>query len=132
VRIVQPRSLSGRLAVDQAVRPMGVELENPIPNDLKRHPADLRRFGARRAFVNRRQGEEPTRLRPVFRSLGGAPDHLRIKIGPKRIVGNRCGDPTSRLVRGSARLARRFVGARERRIPCIKPGTKATRISGSK
>jgi hypothetical protein len=84
VMVVQPRRLSGRLAIDQAVRPMSIELERPITNDLKRHAADLRRLAACAAVINRRQGQEPTRLRPVFRSLGGAPDHLRIKISPKR------------------------------------------------
>jgi hypothetical protein len=42
--------LPRRLSIDQAVRPMSVELENPIANDLKRHAADLGRLGARGAF----------------------------------------------------------------------------------
>ena len=84
VRIVQPRRLSGRLAIDQAVRPMGVELEHPIANDLKRHTANLRRLGASCTFVNRRQSQKPPCLRAILRSFRGGPDHRRVKIGPKR------------------------------------------------
>jgi hypothetical protein len=46
----------GRLSIDQALRPMSIELENPITNDLGRHAADLGHLCARSAFVNRRQG----------------------------------------------------------------------------
>src|SRR5208282_4743369 len=83
-RIVQPRRLSRRLAIDQAVRPERVELEHPIANDLKRHTANLRRLGASCAFVNRRQSQKPPCLRAILRSFRGGPDHLRVKIGPKR------------------------------------------------
>src|SRR5271154_1009527 len=84
VRIVQPRRLSRRLAIDQAVRPERVELEHPIANDLKRHTANLRRLSASCAFVNRRQSQKPPCLRAILRSFRGGPDHLRVKIGPKR------------------------------------------------
>jgi len=84
MRVVKPGWLSRRLAVDQALRSMGVELHHPIANDLKRHPADLRRLGAPRAFVNRRQSQKPPRLRPVLRSPRRRPHHLRIKISPER------------------------------------------------
>jgi hypothetical protein len=84
VRIVQPRRLSRRLAIDQTVRPVRVELEHPIANDLTRHTANLRRPGASCAFVNRRQSQKPPRLRAILRSFRRSPDHLRVKIGPKR------------------------------------------------
>jgi hypothetical protein len=51
---------------------------------LKRHPADLRRLGARRAFVNRRQSQKPPGLRPVLRPPGRTSHHLSIIIAPKR------------------------------------------------
>ena len=38
VRVVQPRRLSGWLAINQSVRPMGIELDHPVANDLERHP----------------------------------------------------------------------------------------------
>ena len=83
VRAVQTRRLSGRLAINQPFRPMGVELHHPIANDLERHPADLRRLGPARAVVNRRQRQKPPGLRPILRPLRGGPNHPRIKISPK-------------------------------------------------
>jgi hypothetical protein len=55
VLIAQPRRLSRSLAIEQTLRPMGVELQHPISNDLKRHAANLRCFRPRRSFVYRRQ-----------------------------------------------------------------------------
>ena len=71
VGAVQPGSLSGRLAINQAFRAMGVELHHPIANDLKPHPADLRRLGAPRAFVNRRP-EPKAACGPSFDPLAAA------------------------------------------------------------
>src|ERR1700692_762841 len=59
---VQPRRLSRSLAIEQTLRAMGVELQHPIPNDLKRHPANLRCFRSRRSFVYPRQRQKPTHL----------------------------------------------------------------------
>src|SRR5260370_17911514 len=84
MRVVQPGRLSGPLAVDQPFRSAGVELHHPVANDLQRHPADLRRLRACRAVVNRRQPQNPPPLRPILRSLGRGPHHLRVKIAPKR------------------------------------------------
>src|SRR6202035_5396365 len=83
VRAVQTRRLSGRLAINQPSRPMGVELHHPIANDLERHPADFRRLGPARAVVNRRQRQKPPGLRPILRPPRGSPHHPRIKISPK-------------------------------------------------
>ncbi len=55
MRVVQPGRLPRRLAINQPVWPVHFELDHPVANDLKRHPANLRRLGACRAFVNRRQ-----------------------------------------------------------------------------
>src|SRR4051794_5320101 len=63
---------------------MGVELHNPVANDLKRHAANLCSFRARGAFVDRRQSQQPPSLGPVLRSFGCGPRHLGVKIGPKR------------------------------------------------
>jgi hypothetical protein len=38
MRAVQTRRLSGRLAINQPLWSMGVELDHPIANDLERHP----------------------------------------------------------------------------------------------
>ena len=36
--------LTWRLAVDQTVRPKSIEPHHPVPNDLQRHAANLRRL----------------------------------------------------------------------------------------
>jgi hypothetical protein len=46
---------------------MGVELQNPVADDLKRHATDLRRIRAHRPVVNRSQSQEPARLAAVLR-----------------------------------------------------------------
>jgi hypothetical protein len=51
----QPRRLPRRLAGDEPGGTLGVELENPVPDDLKRHAAGLGRFRPRRPVLNRRQ-----------------------------------------------------------------------------
>ena len=66
--VLQKRRLPRRLAIDKAIRAIGVETKNPVANDLKRHAADLRRFAACRPIIDRREGEEPSGLRPVLRA----------------------------------------------------------------
>ena len=46
MRVVQPRRLPRRLAIDQAVRALRVELDHPVANDLQPDAPDLRRLGA--------------------------------------------------------------------------------------
>jgi hypothetical protein len=65
--VLQKRWLPRRLAIDKAIRAVGVETKRPVANDLKRHAADLRRFAACRPVIDRREGEEPSRLWPVLR-----------------------------------------------------------------
>jgi hypothetical protein len=48
MRVVQPRRLSQRIAVDQTVRSARVELQHLVADDLQRHTADLLRLGAPR------------------------------------------------------------------------------------
>ena len=52
VRVIQLWSLSGRLAVDESVRAVGVKSQYPIADDLKPDPADLRRLASRAAVVD--------------------------------------------------------------------------------
>ncbi len=66
VRVAQPRRLAGRLAVDQPIGPLVVELHHPVTNDLQRHPANLRRVGSRPAVIDRGQGKKPARLRGIL------------------------------------------------------------------
>ncbi len=46
-----------RLAIQKTLRPPRIEPQNPVPDDLERHPANLRRLGAGRPVVNGRQGQ---------------------------------------------------------------------------
>jgi hypothetical protein len=85
--VVQPRLLSRRLAIDQAVRPVSVEPEHPIANDLKRHTANLRRLGARRSVVDRRKSQQSARLRPILRTPRRRPKCPRVIVISKT---NRC------------------------------------------
>ena len=55
VRVVETRRLSRSLPVDQTRRTIGVELEHPIANDLKRHPANPGRLRPTGSLINRRQ-----------------------------------------------------------------------------
>src|ERR1700722_20653002 len=69
MRVVQPRRLPRRLAINQAVRALRVEPDHPVANDLQSDAPDLRRFGAARAVVNRRKGHESCGLWDILRSL---------------------------------------------------------------
>ena len=80
VRVVQPRGLSGRLAVDQTIRPIGVELHHPVPHDLQRDTADPGGIGARRTVIDRRKRQKPPCLRCVLRLAGKRPQLRRLKI----------------------------------------------------
>ena len=80
--IVEERRLHRRLAVHETFGPQRVEAQDPVADDLERHPADLGRLAARRAVVNRRQRQEATRLRPILRALGQSPKSLCVKVFP--------------------------------------------------
>lgn len=73
MRIIEPRGLSGDLAVDEPIRTVGVETQNPVANDLETDAADLRCLAVRAAIVDRRQGEETSRFRAVLRTLRKCP-----------------------------------------------------------
>src|SRR6185503_19767802 len=62
MRLVQTRRLTRRLAVNQPGRVIRVELLHPVPDDLSRHPADLRRLGTRRPVINRRERQQSAHL----------------------------------------------------------------------
>src|SRR5918997_411280 len=62
----EPGGLAGRLAVDEPLGALGVELEHPIAHDLQRHAPDPRRLGAGGSFVDRRQREKPTSLGSIL------------------------------------------------------------------
>src|SRR4051794_12419376 len=92
MRVGEFRGLAGRLAVDQARGPMGVELHHPVPHDLHRDPADPGRRGAGRPVIDRGQGQKAPRLRAVLGRAGDRAQRLGIKVCPER---NRHGEPPS-------------------------------------
>src|SRR5438067_3376101 len=62
MRLVQTRRLTRRLTVDQSVRAIRVEFQRPVPDDLSRHPTNLRRLGTRRPVINRRERQQSAHL----------------------------------------------------------------------
>jgi hypothetical protein len=70
MRIGELGRLAGRLAVDQPVRAMGVELHHPVAHDLHRDPADPGRLGAGRPLIDRGQRQQPSRLRAILGLTG--------------------------------------------------------------
>jgi hypothetical protein len=70
MRIGEFRGLAGRLAVDQPVRAMSVELHHPVAHDLHRDPADPGRLGAACPLIDRRQRQQPSGLRPILGLTG--------------------------------------------------------------
>ena len=73
LRVVQARRLARRLAVDQAVRAVGIELQHPVAHGLQRHAADPRRLGPGGAVVDLRQRQQPPRLRRMSRCQSPPP-----------------------------------------------------------
>src|SRR5690242_95617 len=59
---VQTRRLTRRLAVDQPVRAIRVELQHPVPDDLSRHPANLCGLGTRRPVIDGRERQQSAHL----------------------------------------------------------------------
>jgi hypothetical protein len=101
MRIGEFRGLAGRLAVDQARGPMGVELHHPVAHDLHRDPADPGRLSAGCSIIDRGQGQKAPRLRAVLRGAGNRAQHIGIKVCPER---NRHGEPPSFATLNQTRL----------------------------
>lgn len=60
--VIQSRCCARRLAVDQPGHPVGVEPDDPVPNDLPANPADPRRLIAPHTVMDRRQCQQAPRL----------------------------------------------------------------------
>jgi hypothetical protein len=78
--IAQFRRSAGRLAVDQTLRTLGVEAQDPIPDDLKPDTAKRRRLAATTALVNYRQRKQAPRLIGILRGLRQSPKRRAVKI----------------------------------------------------
>ena len=101
MRIGELGRLAGRLAVDQPVRAMGVELHHPVAHDLQRDPADPGRLGAGRPLIDRRQRQQPSGLRAILGLTGHRTERSGIKVCPER---NRHGEPPSFATLNQTRL----------------------------
>jgi len=51
--LCQPGGLAQRLAVDEPLRSLSIELEHPVPHNLQGHAPDPRRLGARGPLIDR-------------------------------------------------------------------------------
>jgi hypothetical protein len=54
--VLHERPLAWRLAIEETVRTIRVQAQNPVTNDLRRYAADLGRLATRRSVVNRGEG----------------------------------------------------------------------------
>src|SRR5215211_1879213 len=90
MRVGEFRGLAGRLAVDQARGPMGIELHHPVPHDLDRDPADPGRLGAGRSLIDRGQRQQPSGLRPILGLTGDRAQGGGVEVSAER---NRHGEP---------------------------------------
>src|SRR5689334_2944477 len=77
---VQTRRLTRRLAVDQSIRAIGVELQHPVPDDLSRHPANLCGLGTRRPVIDGRQRQQSAHLIGVLALARRYTDRPRVII----------------------------------------------------
>jgi len=77
---IQLRPLPRRLPVDQAVWTLGVELLDPVTDDLNRDTAQCGRFAAAGTIIDRCNRQEPPGLRGVPRMPGREAAGLGIKI----------------------------------------------------
>ncbi len=81
MRVGQDRLRTGSLVVDQAGRPVCVELDHPVADDLQRNTADLGCLGAACPIIDRGQREEPPGL-PGILALARCPANTRsVKVG---------------------------------------------------
>jgi hypothetical protein len=90
MRVGELGGLAGRLAVDQALRPVRIELHHPVSHDLHRNPADPGRLGAGRPVIDYGQRQQPSGLRAVLGLSGKRAQCSGIKVCSER---NRHGEP---------------------------------------
>jgi hypothetical protein len=78
--VIEFRGTPGRLAVDEPIRPLGVEAKNPIANGLQPDPAKPRRLGPSAALINRDEREKAPRDASRFLRTSQGAKHRPIKI----------------------------------------------------
>src|SRR4051794_9528254 len=76
---IEQRHLARCLAVDQPVRPLGIERQYPVAHRLQPDPADLGCLAAQAAVVDRCQRQQPPGLAGIMRPPR-QPTHLRRRV----------------------------------------------------
>jgi hypothetical protein len=69
--VVELGRFARRLAVNQTIRPFGVEPENPVSDDLEPYIADPRRIPSLTTIVNLGQSQKPAALCPSGQRSAG-------------------------------------------------------------
>ncbi|KPF50018.1 hypothetical protein IP65_20030 [Novosphingobium sp. AAP1] len=80
LRIVERRTRSGGLAVQEAFRAAGVEPHHPVPNNLRSDTAEPTGRTSAPASVNFGQGQKTTRLVRVLRRSRQSAQECTVKI----------------------------------------------------
>jgi len=78
--VIEQARTSGRLAIDEPVRPLGVEPKHPIAKGLKPHPSKPGRISPRAAIIDRDESEKPPRDASRFLRKDQRAKHRPIKI----------------------------------------------------
>src|SRR6202521_3981439 len=82
--VVENAGGARRLAVQETIRPLGVETDNPVTHDLHSDAADPRRVRARAAAVNLGQRQETPGLTGIVRLPRQTPQSRTIEIIPQQ------------------------------------------------
>jgi hypothetical protein len=81
---IRLRRTARNLAVDQTVRPLGVEPQHPVPNNLLRDTTEFGRGTAPAAVVHDRQRQKPAGLTTVGADLGQSAKRRPVEVVAKR------------------------------------------------
>ena len=76
---------SRRLAIDETLRPPGIEPQHPVADRLQTDTADARRLPARAGVLNLGKRQKAPALVRVPRLLRQPPQRQRVKVFPQRI-----------------------------------------------
>jgi hypothetical protein len=78
--VIKDARTSGRLAIDESVRPLGVETKHPIAKGLLPDPSQPSRVRPRAAIVNRHESEKAPCDASRFLRKGQNAEHRAVKI----------------------------------------------------
>jgi hypothetical protein len=78
--VIEYRGTPGRRAVDEPIRPLGIEPKNPIANGLEPDPAEPSRVSPRAPIINRDESEEAPRNASRLLRKSQSQKHRPIKL----------------------------------------------------